>query len=232
MNHSTKSKVLYKIITALTLILPVPIYLIAMACIFSVVPDYTINIANTESIVMVTEEESSYLFIPNTEEYSIEGNLNLKTDGAYLAYTESTIIKLNNKGFFVISLSNDGSLVWTNYTNQLFNKQLSYKVPMSILISIVAVVLVATLIFKKMGYAKQHPRTAVALSLASITLILLALETIVSSMLGVFMVSTISWLTYCGEYSWYNRKALTQDKSVKNDELLSSLAKALEGYKQ
>ena len=63
----TKGKLIYKIITTITLLVPLPIYLILSATLFNIVPDYTIDNVTIEEVNVIEYEDYNFLYIENTE---------------------------------------------------------------------------------------------------------------------------------------------------------------------
>ena len=52
---ANKSNLLYKIITIITLAVPLPLYLFLSATLFNITPDYTINHAKITELAIVSE---------------------------------------------------------------------------------------------------------------------------------------------------------------------------------
>lgn len=234
-DKAKRNNIIYRVITILTLILPMPIYLIVSACILSITPDYILYEADTREWEVI--EDSDYAFkisMTSIEGVTIDGEVSIEDGHLYIPFIpEVTIFEIRDgtmkSGYYQVSLDEADFTIatWENHTNSLFQKQLSYKLPIGIIFGILAMVIVALVVTKKMNILKKRPRLSVMLSLGMGTLVLLILELIVSSMLGVFITATAMWAAYCIEYMVYNRKTLFKSKEKKESEVISKLSEAL-----
>ena len=241
MEKTKKNKIVYNIVSFLTLAIPVPVYLIVMSCVFSITPNYTIAETSLASVkenavveVVELEDDKSinYLKFDNTKlDYTISGDtVTIEDNFTILTFDDSTIILIKDEGYFKLTLSETNVLTWNNYSKELIEKEMNYKIPISVTISLLAMVIIALLVFRKMDFAKKHPRLSVLLSLGLGTGILVVLETIITSMTDVFLVATLTWLAYCVEYIIYNRKTLF-NTTIDKDEILTKLNDTLKGGK-
>lgn len=239
MEKSKRSKIFYRIMTILTLILPIPTYLILNACIFSVEPDYQvvngdITKGTIEEVVIPLKEEKemilTYLHIDKETEFKTAGSFTLKDNKIVICFNETTIFQLENGKFNRIIKDEESSLYsFEDYTGALFSEQLSTKLPLSIIVGIVAMLIIALIIGGKMDLLKKRPRLSVMVSLSLGTLILLMLETVVASMLGVFMVATATWGAYVLEYVIYNKDKIFKAQPSES-EVIKGLSDMLNKY--
>lgn len=237
-----RNKNIYKLITILTLVLPMPVYLMVSACILSIEPDYVLREADTREWVVV-EDDGNYAFEIDTtvnDEFWVSGD-EVMVGSGYMAIPfvpNETIFQVQSgildSGFYLVSLDETDFTIatWENHTDSLMSKQLSYKIPIGVIFSILAVVIICLIIFKKMNLLKKRPRLSVMLSLGTATILLLILEMIISSMLGMFITASVMWATYCLEYIIYNRKTLFNEKDKQESETLKQLTEMLEKYKK
>lgn len=208
----------YKIITFLTLALPLPIYLFLQATIFNIVPDVIIY-ADRE--VLSIEPYEDMYFISNTLETQYNGYTIYYNDMIGVVVDEKDVIKTLN-GFVSIK---DNELVMVERT--LFQKEQSYRIPVVVFISLFGVLIVAMVILKKMDLMKQYPRVSVLISLITGTTVLYLLNTVIGGILGVFMVATISWVVYCFEYMIHHGIISREQSRKLEDELIKTLKEKL-----
>lgn len=214
---TSKSKLIYKILTIITLGAPLPIYLFLSATLFNIVPDYEIRNITSESVLVETVDE--YTFVYTNDTTAILHGAVVQYEGEYGFYMdEDDILKLDN-GYFNSKLEDIKTLE--------VNKQLSYKLPLTFFISLFGVGIVALIVSGKLQWHKKYPRTAVLIALTTGTVILLILDTFISSILGVFVVATASWAVYCLEYMVHENQ-LTQAQADKSEsDVLTALKEAL-----
>ena len=205
-----KKKLIYKIISAITILVPLPLYLFLMATLFNITPDYIIytEIENVE--VLEHKGENYFLTTKN-----IDGKYGIIID-------EEDIIKIGGNYYsYVTNEENVREL--TDIKKFEVKKQQSYKIPLSFFISLFAVLVVVLIIQGKMQWHKKHPRLAALVALLTGTVILFILNSIIGNILGVFVVATASWAVYCLEYSVYQNTLDEKDKANKESEILRAL---------
>ena len=212
-----KSNLIYRILTIITLGAPLPIYLFLSATLFNINPDYEISNITSESVLVETVDE--YTFIYTNDTTAILNGAVVQYEGEYGFYMdEDDILKLDN-GYFNNKLEDIKTLE--------VNKQLSYKLPLTFFISLFGVGIVALIISGKLQWHKKYPRTAVLIALTTGTVILLILDTFIGSILNVFLVATASWAVYCLEYMVHENQ-LTQAQADKSEsDVLTALKEAL-----
>ena len=223
--NNKNKKLIYKITTALTLIVPLPLYLFLMATLFNINPDYIIytEIENVE----VLELEDGSFFITTTDNAKIDGVVEFNNGKYGIVITEEDIIKIDRNYYsYVVNEEKVRELV--DIKKFEIQKQQSYKLPISFFISLFAVLIVLGIIQGKMQWHKKHPRVAVLVALLTGTVILFILNSIIGGILGVFATATASWAVYCLEYLFYQNTLDEKDKANKESEILRALKGLME----
>ena len=221
--------VLYKLITAITLFVPVPIYMFLAATILNIHPDYILytTIENVEIVTYVEQEKDKTIetyFLTTKDNATIDGIVEFK-DGKYGIYIEEDdIIKIDNNFFsYIIKDEKVGKRELVNIKKYELQKQQGYKIPLSFMISLFGVLMVVLIIQGKMQWYKKHPRIAALIALLSVTVVLFILNTIISNILNVFIIATVSWGLYCLEYTIQQGKIEDKQKESKESELVRLL---------
>ena len=215
-----KKKTLYKLLTSLTLLLPISLFLIISA-ITGQTYDAEIYIENDAVIefnayddgYIVYSVKASYTgyIVPYNEEY-----------GIYIE--EDDILKVGNE-FFTPYFNEDTQAVeLTNFDDIPVAPQANSRWFVSIA-SIVALGIVGLIIGGKMDLLKKRPRLSALVTLVVLTAILYGLNTIIGDMLNVFIIATASWLAYCLEYA-VNNGIVSLNKS---DETQAKILSGLKG---
>lgn len=222
-----KASKLYKIITTLTLLVPVPVYMFILATIYNIHPDYQIK-AEFDTI-SVHEIEDEYFITTTDLNAVIDGVVVYTQDYGYGIYiTEKDIIKINKDYYSYIYVEKEEINKLVDIKKFEIQKKESYNIPLVIFISLAGIGIGASIIFKKMQFHKEKPRLAAFVALLTGTIFLYIINTIVANLLGVFIMMTLSWGAYCIEYLVYQGKI---DKE-KGDRAESDLIRALkEGLK-
>jgi len=215
-----KNKLIYKIITIITLAVPLPLYLFLSATLFNIDADVTFKNVDSEDLIV----NETYIYT-NNEDALYEGVFAFEDDEYVFYYDNEDIIKVDD-GFFSVR---EGELVDIKALE--VQKELGYKLPMAFFISLTGVGIVFLVVSGKMQWYKKYPRISTLVALLTGTVVLLIIDTIVSNLLGVFMIASISWALYCLEY-WVNNNFITEEEGKKAEsDLVSSLKKALGGDK-
>lgn len=220
-----KSKVIYKLISTLTLILPLPIYLILSATIFNIKADYVIQNVEIADLSVFTKDDE-YFITSNNKDAIYYGTMSYDNDldSYVLVIEDGDIIKVG-KGYYSYSIEKAELIDVRKFE---IEKQQSYKIPLSVFISLGAVLIVILVIQKKMDVYKKYPRTATFVALLTGTIVLFIMNTIVSSILNVFLIATTSWGAYCLEYIVYSSSVKTKTDAKKENDIIGALKKALE----
>ncbi len=211
-----KKKLIYNIITSITLGLPIVVYLFISATIFKVEPDYRLfNFPIEEVNEYITEN-----FIIFSDGVSVEGNIELIEENGKLGFyvEEEEILLINNKHLYQYK---QGKL--EEVEKKLFKKEERWKIPTAFFISLAAVGIVL-LIYKRVI---KIPELNVLIALATGTAILALMNMIISNMLHVFIIALSSWTAYCIEKVIYTSSLKTdkveEDKTSLRNLLLEAL---------
>lgn len=215
----------YNLLVALTFILPMSVYLVLVATVFQIKTD-AIVYGKTEQVEVV---EDMYLYAyALTEDVSFNGKVVYK-DGDYaLKFELDEIIKFDN-GYFRYDLDD---ITWVDVKLFELQQARGYKIPLAIIFSGLGAVIVGLVISNKMQWHKKKPRLATFLALLTGTLVLLVLNTIIGSILGVFAVATASFGLYCIEYLVQSGKLQAEDTKKVSNELTNLLEDTIRKLKQ
>lgn len=213
-----KANLIYKIITAITLILPTSLYLFLSATIFNIIPDYIVYDTPIEDMVIVND----FIYTTDTT-VSYDGvvvyNADLDTYG--INVTSDDIIKIGHNYYSL----QDNAL--TDIKKFEVQKQVSYKIPITVFISALGVGIVLMVVNRKMEWYKKYPRTSVLISLLVGTIVLYIMNMVVANILNVFLVATVSWAIYCIEYNVKQGKLNSATAEKESNDLIDTLRKAL-----
>lgn len=216
-----KKKLIYKIISGLTLVLPLSVYLIVMATVFRISHHARIY-ADHNEVTVVEKIGSHYILVDEiVDEFSARGRFQ---DGQALISIAENEIFLFNDGYFTLI---NGE--WTNADNAAVKENTNWKIPFAVLVSIGGILIIGLIISGKMEFHKKFPRIATLIALGLGTLILAGINLIVANLLHVFLVATLSWAVYMIEHLIY--KGITSEDKAKEVKsvLTSALDDALKG---
>ena len=216
-----KGNLIYKIVTSITLLVPLPLYLFLSATLFSIVPDYVIN-AKIDTI-SVFNSNDEYFITTSDKTASISGLVVYNEDyDSYGIYIDSEdIIKID--GNYYSYIEKDGSNQLVDIKKFEIQKQTTYKLPLSFFISLFGVLMVVLIMQGKMQWHKKYKRLATFIALLSVTVVLFVINTIVSNVLNIFLVSTVSWAIYCIEYMVAKGKIDKSQSEKQESDLLDTL---------
>ena len=213
----TKGKLIYKIISTITLLVPLPIYLILSATLFNIVPDYTIDNVTIEEVNVIEYEDYNFLYVENAE--AIYSGVVVQDNGLYGFYMDEDDILQIESDYY----NND----LTDIKKLEIKKETSYKLPLAFFISLMGVGIVALIISGKMQLYKKYPRISTLIGLLTGTIILYVMNIIVSNIFSVFLIATVSWAVYCIEYM-IKEGIINKDQAEKQEnDLIETLKKAL-----
>lgn len=207
-----KNKVLYKIISGITIIAPLIVYLFLSATILNV--NATHFIRKLDDVEVLVYELEDTLFLYNEDNaFEYRGLIKyLDEVGQYgLEVYENDIVKIDKKYFAISKVDDELKIVDINVWE--ISKRENTKLPIATLISAFAILIIVLIYAGKMDSLKDRKRLAVWLSLALGTAILYGINLIVSNMLNVFIVALVSWSIYCIEY--LVQKGFINDKDAK-----------------
>ena len=210
---TSKGKLLYKIITTITLLVPLPIYLFLSATLFNITPDYRIDNVTIEEVISV----DGFVYTTNTE--AVYDGVVIYSNGNYgFVMDEDDILQVENSYY-------NGSL--EDIKKLELQKQTGYKLPLAFFISLMGVGIVALIISGKMQLYKKYPRISTLIGLLTGTIILYVMNIIVSNIFNVFLIATVSWAVYCLEYM-IKEGIINKDIAEKEEnDLIETLKKAL-----
>lgn len=214
-----KKKLIYKIISGLTLVLPLSVYLIIMATVFRISHHARIY-ANHNEVTLVERMHSQYILVDESiEEFSARGQY---YNGEVLISIAENEIFLFNDGYF--TLINDK---WADADEAKQKEDTSWKIPFTVFVSLGGIVIVGLVISGKMEFHKKFPRVATLISLILGTLILSGISAIVKNLADVFLIATLSWAVYMIEHAIYkgvvSGEKVKEIKSVLDNELDDAL---------
>lgn len=235
-------KLLYKIVSALTLALPVSITLVVSAIWSKPTPDLVVLFDSVEVVQKVEDLERHFvieirnekLYIDNSKGATNVSYLNIDFTPNEKAKNEFGIKSIEMKKTAYIRFITDDFDKVVEKDGKLqavsnINIQTGNKLSLAFIISVVATLIVVAIISGKMEFQKKYPKTAVFIALLSGTIILYVIDMIIGSMLTVFVVATISWGLYCIEnYYFYNTiETIDKNNRSRESELIEALRKAL-----
>lgn len=225
---SKKASLIYKLITTITLFVPLPLYLFLSATLFNITPDYTIH-AKIDTI-SVYQVEDEYFITSNDKMAIFDGlvtyNEDYDTFGIYI--TSDNIVKIDGKYYsYVENSAEDKTMVLKDIKVFKIQEKQSLNIPIITIVSGISVFIVYLIIQGKMGWAKKYPRTAVLSALTTGTLILFIIDFIIGGMLNVFLVATVSWALYCLEFTVKENLLDKKDATKIESDLLRTLKDAL-----
>lgn len=182
-------KNLYKIISVLTLFLPISIFLI-----FSAIT------GDTYDAEVFVEEDTVINFYIYEDGYIVNAD-NASYTGYIVPYNDKYGIYIKDED--VVKIGKDYFMPYnnelTNFDDIPVQPQANQRWAISIA-SIVALGIVGLIIGGKMDLLKTHPRLSALITLIVVTSILWGLNSIIEDMLNVFLIATASWFAYCLEY--------------------------------
>ena len=210
---SQKNKIIYKIITAITLALPLMIYMFLSATVFNVNPDIIVKNADVSDLII----NGDFIYT-NNENVVYNGSVAVY-EGEYGFFVdEDTIIRADD-GYFTYELE--------EISVAQLRQETSYKLPMAFIITVIGVGIVIMVVNRKMEWYKDWPRIFVLVSLITGALILTLLNVIVSNLTTVFYIASASWALYCVEYYFKEGIISDEDKNKADSDLLKKLKEAL-----
>ena len=240
---------LYKIVSASTLVLPISITLVVSA-IWSKPSAEVIVMFDTPSEVSEVEQlsdyfvfasydkDTNYLFA-NTEQditydfyyadfttYDRTMIIDEETPSpfeVYLVETEEYIRFIGNDIDEIVEINLEEGIATPSKVGNV-NIETGNKVSLAFIISVIATLIVVAIISGKMRLHRKYPKSATFIALLGATIIIGVINTIIGNILTVFIVATISWGAYCLENYYYNTNIVEQTSQQRKT---SDLAKAL-----
>lgn len=217
----TKRKILY----ALTLTLPTAIYLLVYALIFSITPDLTID-----------DDIANLSVVTYGDEYFIYGDNQTQYIGGYVVYNEDVIgavidnddvIKIG-WGYYSYVADENGVYALTNIKDIKQTEEQGWQIPISLVISGIAIAIVVMIMLGKFDAIKKRPYVSVLVSLWLGTGVLYIVSFITNNMLGVFLMASISWTIFMIEKKYNDGKLTQQEKNKTESDLMKQLKELID----
>lgn len=219
MKQSTK-KLLYKIVSSLTLVLPISITLVVSAIYSKPIPNVVILFESATPVEKIADIETHFVIIQDDKYLEIDnsrGAMEVQYLNNDFTLNKNVsefdgIKKLTLKsGSYMRFITDDfDEIVEKDKQNKLvavsiFNVETGNKLSLAFIVSILSTLIVVAIISGKMQLQKKYPKTAVFIALLSGTIVLSVINAIIGNILAVFIVATVSWGLYCLEhYYFYN----------------------------
>lgn len=214
-----------KIIYALTMILPLSIYLLIYSLLFSITPD-----------LIIEDDINDLSVIEYKDDYFIHGDVETEFIGGYVVVyngkigaviDNDDIIKVGRKYYSYTVDKEDGQLKLLDVTKIEEQEEKSNSVPIWFVITAISTAIVAMIIIGKFDALKKRPYQSVAVTLWTVTGFLWLISFIATNMLGVFLVASISWTILLFERAWLNGKITEEEKNKVTSDTLKALKEAL-----
>lgn len=218
-----KNKYGYKILTILTLLLPMMSFVLIStitnkphdAELYLYEETSVINFETYEGNYIVYSPKASYtgFLVPYNEEYGV-------------LLEENEIIKVNRDYYTPFFNQETQAYELTNLEDipPTVEKANTWTLSVAIM---VAIGIVALIIGSKMDVLKKNPRASVLVSLLVLALIFMGLNSIIYDMYRVFVIATASWGGYCIEYLIHEGNISKLDGEKAESTLLNKLKEAL-----
>ena len=177
----------YKIIVALTFILPTSAYLLINALFFSITPDLIIY-AELDNLVVEAYEEQ-YL-ITGADEFN--GYVVIVDDKVGAVVSDETVIKIGWRYYQVQDMQIT--------ERKLIEEAQGYKIPLSVIFTLIGAVIGVLIISGKMDLKRKNWRLATVIALWSLVGIIAVVDLIVSNIFGGIIVVSSSFTVYYIEH--------------------------------
>ena len=229
---ANKSNLLYKIITIITLAVPLPLYLFLSATLFNITPDYTINHAKITELAIVSEivdaEEYTYIITTNVEATFSGLVVFIPSEGTYGIMVDSKdIIKVNRNYYSAIKNEETNLYEMIDVKKFAIEQSQRAKFPVAFFVSVLGLLIVFAVVQGKMKWYKQYPRVSAFVGLLTGSVVLFLIDSVVGSLLNVFLIATVSWGVYCLEYLVAQGKVKELNAAKTENDLTMALKNAL-----
>lgn len=237
-------KLLFRIISAMTLALPISITLVVSAIWSKPTADYVITfddalVVDLETInqkVVITEHDDKNKALAIAFDDFTFFNIDFTyydkiIDGKYIVKDNSYIRFLSDdfdKVLEIVDGKNDlGESFITLDKVSHINIQTGNKLSLSFIVSVIATLLVVGIISGKMKLHRKYPKSATFIALLSSTILLGVLNAIIGNIFTVFVVATISWGAYCLEDAYFKSLQPVDETEKKQNALIDELRRLL-----
>lgn len=185
-------------IQVLTMGLPIIVYVWLSATLFNVKTSVNITLNNNNTIqTHYIEDDNKIFFYTMNSGAKFEGGLiefnNIVNNYGYYAY-DGDLIKVNKEYLGVIYNNETKKVEVVDYDVFKLKQKEGKQIPLTIIFSGIAVLIIASVIGAKMDYFKKNKMVAVLVSLSLGTVVLYLIDMIVGDMLRVFLISLSMWI--------------------------------------
>lgn len=218
-----------KLLGMITLILPLSVYLFVISAINNVEVDYHIKYKD-ETYEKYTLDDGSGVFIKDDF-----GNIDwvvgkLTYNKHFNAYgfliKEEEVVRMNRDYFIVKKIDDKLQLTAVVKSDEMVKK--TKDMGLAFIVGLIGVGIIVLVVSGKMQWQKQYPIIATLIALIVGTVILLFINTIVGSLLNVFMIFTLSWGAFTIEYYVFKNKNKGVLKVSKQDREIETLQKEVD----
>lgn len=234
-----KKKLLFKIIGAMTLALPISITLVVSAIWSKPTPDYVITFNDAlavdletinEKVVITEHDDKNKALVIDFDEftfYNIDFTYYDKIiDGKYIVKNKSYIRFLSDDFDNVLEIIDGDPFIKLDKVSHI-NIQTGNKLSLSLIVSIIATLVVVGIISGKMKLHRKYPKSATFIALLSATIIIGVINAIIGSIFTVFVVATISWGAYCLEDAYFKSLQPVNESQQQQNALIDELRRLL-----
>ena len=234
-----KKKLLFKIIGAMTLALPISITLVVSAIWSKPTPDYVITFNDAlavdletinEKVVITEHDDKNKALAIDFDEftfYNIDFTYYDKIiDGKYIVKNKSYIRFLSDDFDNVLEIIDGDPFLKLDKVSHI-NIQTGNKLSLSLIVSVIATLVVVGIISGKMKLHRKYPKSATFIALLSATIIIGVINVIIGSIFTVFVVATISWGAYCLEDAYFKSLQPVNESQQKQNALIDELRRLL-----
>ena len=234
-----KKKLLFKIIGAMTLALPISITLVVSAIWSKPTPDYVITFNDAlavdletinEKVVITEHDDKNKALAIDFDEftfYNIDFTYYDKIiDGKYIVKDKSYIRFLSDDFDNVLEIIDGDPFIKLDKVSHI-NIQTGNKLSLSLIVSVIATLVVVGIISGKMKLHRKYPKSATFIALLSATIIIGVINAIIGSIFTVFVVATISWGAYCLEDAYFKSLQPVNESQQKQNALIDELRRLL-----
>lgn len=237
-------KLLFRIIGAMTLALPISITLVVSAIWSKPTADYVVTFSDALVVDVETLNEKVVVEQYNEKNIALAITLDDFTffntdftyydkiiDGKYIVKDSSYIRFLGDdfdKVLEMVSSKNEqGDPVFKLDKVSHINIQTGNKLSLSFIVSVIATLIVVGIISGKMKLHRKYPKSATFIALLSSTILLGVLNAIIGNIVTVFVVATISWGAYCIEDAYFKSLQPVDETEKKQNALIDELRRLL-----
>lgn len=234
-----KKKLLFKIIGAMTLALPISITLVVSAIWSKPTPDYVITFNDAlavdletinEKVVITEHDDKNKALAIDFDEftfYNIDFTYYDKIiDGKYIVKDKSYIRFLSDDFDNVLEIIDGDPFIKLDKVSHI-NIQTGNKLSLSLIVSVIATLVVVGIISGKMKLHRKYPKSATFIALLSATIIIGVINAIIGSIFTVFVVATISWGAYCLEDAYFKSLQPVNEAQQQQNALIDELRRLL-----